>query len=218
MVVTIRATSNCLKTLSICRGNQCDAVVRFDVIFRIAPFSANEIGTLCTWPSRSRRRRHLTALARGGGKFVTKKSALDVQGEGKLYDFKLGLALLKSGEKNKEAKEHDDFSMRCVDPARGEYEVAYTPKKDGAFDLQPFNEQVDSATQHPLFPEQPKEVGVGDSQPSEEHEEDQLREQREALGVEPAEPLRVQREEADHRRIDTQSDKKVAKGDPGPKG
>ena len=50
-------------------------------------------------------------------------------------DFKFGLALLKAGEKNKEAKEHDDFSMRCVEPSKGRYEVSYTPTKDGAFDL-----------------------------------------------------------------------------------
>ena len=49
--------------------------------------------------------------------------------------FTLGLALLKSGEKNKEAKMHDDFSMEQIDQENGLYLCSYTAKKDGSFDL-----------------------------------------------------------------------------------
>ena len=49
--------------------------------------------------------------------------------------FKLGLALLKSGDKDKAPKPHDDFSMRCKDPEEGLFEVSFTATKDGSFDL-----------------------------------------------------------------------------------
>ena len=49
--------------------------------------------------------------------------------------FKLGMALLKSGEKNKEAKMHEDFTMTEVDPLQGLYMCTYKAEKDGGFDL-----------------------------------------------------------------------------------
>lgn len=45
------------------------------------------------------------------------------------HGFKLGLALLKAGEKNKEARMHEDFGMECVDMERGEYLVTYRANK-----------------------------------------------------------------------------------------
>ena len=49
--------------------------------------------------------------------------------------FELGLALLKNGDKNKEAKMHEEFSMQVVDREKGLYLVEYTARQDGNFDL-----------------------------------------------------------------------------------
>ena len=63
-----------------------------------------------------------------------------------------GLALLKSGEKNKEAKAHD-HTMSCVNPDDGEYEVLFTATKDGTFDLHVWSEDPDPrAAKNERFP------------------------------------------------------------------
>jgi len=56
---------------------------------------------------------------------------------------KFGLALLKSGEKNKEAKVHE-HTMVCVNEDAGEYEITFTANKDGVFDLHLWSEELDS--------------------------------------------------------------------------
>jgi len=66
--------------------------------------------------------------------------------------FKLGLALLKAGEKNKEAKMHDDFNMQLVNRDKGLFVCDYTAKKDGACDLHVWAENTDHpAKQDPDF-------------------------------------------------------------------
>lgn len=50
-----------------------------------------------------------------------------------------GLALLKAGEKNKEAKVHE-HTMMCIDEDNGRYEITFTATKDGTFDLHVWSE------------------------------------------------------------------------------
>ncbi len=57
---------------------------------------------------------------------------------------KFGLALLKAGEKNKEAKVHE-HSMVCINEDEGLYEVTFTATKDGTFDLHVWSEDQTAA-------------------------------------------------------------------------
>lgn len=57
--------------------------------------------------------------------------------------FKVCIALLKTGEKNKEAKIHEKFDMVEIDQENGLYECSYTAEKDGNYDLHVWAEDRD---------------------------------------------------------------------------
>ena len=91
-----------------------------------------------------------------------------------------GLALLKSGEKNKEAKVHE-HTIQLVDEETGEYEFTYTAAKDGTFDLHVWSEDLATGKSERIpFPNSPFHciVAAGPASPQKSYVEGFTKESR----------------------------------------